>query len=69
MSKIKCYNCREFVHFARDCPKARNNANIAQESEQNRKSESMLDWTVLVYVRSVRWSVQNHSTKTRVKTK
>ena len=26
-------------------------------------------WTVLVYVRSVRWSVQNHSTKTRVKTK
>ena len=43
MSKIKCYNCREFGHFARDCPKARDNANIAQESEQNGKSESMLD--------------------------
>ena len=30
-------------HFARDCLKARDNANIAQESEQKGKSESMLD--------------------------
>ena len=43
MSKIKCFNCGEFGHFARDCPKARDNANIAQESEQKGKSESMLD--------------------------
>ena len=43
MSKIKCFNCGEYGHFACDCPKARNNANIAQESEQKGKSESMLD--------------------------
>ena len=29
MSKIKCFNCGEYGHFAHDCPKACNNANIA----------------------------------------
>ena len=43
MSKIKCFDCGEYGHFAHDCPKARDNANIAQESEQKGKSESMLD--------------------------
>ena len=43
MSKIKFYSCGEFGHFARDCPKARDSANIAQESEQKGKPESMLD--------------------------
>ena len=33
MSKIKCFNCGEYGHFARDCLKSRNNANIAQETE------------------------------------
>ena len=35
MSKIKCFNCGEYGHSARDCLKAHDNANIAQESEQN----------------------------------
>ena len=43
MSKMKCFNCGEYGHFACGCPKARNNANLAQESEQKGKSESMLD--------------------------
>ena len=29
MSKIKCFNCGEYGHFACDCPKARNYTNIA----------------------------------------
>ena len=43
MSKIKYFNCGEYVHFACDCPKARDNVNIAQVSEQKGKTESMLD--------------------------
>ena len=43
MSKIKCFNCGEIGYFAHDCLKARNNVNIAQESEHKGKSESMLD--------------------------
>ena len=43
MSKIKCFNCGEYGHFACDSLKARNNANIAQENEQNYKVENMLD--------------------------
>ena len=43
MSKIKCYNCGEMGHFARDNPKPRGNANIARENEQNRKLAKLMD--------------------------
>ena len=43
MSKIKCFNCGEYGQFACDCRKACSNANIAQESEQKGKLETMLD--------------------------
>ena len=43
MSKIKCYNCGEYGHFVRDCLKPNDNANIAQENEQNKGFQNMLD--------------------------
>ena len=29
MTKIKCYNCGEMGHFAQNCPKPHENANLA----------------------------------------
>ena len=43
MSKIKCYTCREYGHYACDCPNPCDNANIAQENEQNKGFKNMMD--------------------------
>ena len=45
MTKIKCYNCGEMGHFARNSPKPRENANIARESEQNRNFGELMDFS------------------------
>ena len=44
MTKMKCYNCREMGHSARNCPKPRENTNIARESEQNRNFGKLMDF-------------------------
>ena len=44
MTKIKCYNCGEMGRFAWNCPKPHENANIAQESEQNRRFGELMDF-------------------------
>ena len=44
MSIIKCYNFGEIGRFAWNCPKPRENANIARESEQNRNFGKLRDF-------------------------
>ena len=44
ITKIKCFNCGEMGHFAWNCPKPRENANLVQENEQNCKFAKLMDF-------------------------
>ena len=44
MTKIKCFNCGEMGHFAWNCLKPRENANLARENEQNCKFAKLRDF-------------------------
>ena len=44
MTKIKCFNCGEMGHFARNCLKPRENTNLARENEQNCKFAKLMDF-------------------------
>ena len=44
MTKNKFFNCGEMGHFARNCPKPRENANLARENEQSHKFAKMMDF-------------------------
>ena len=47
LSKIKCYNGGEYGHYACDCPKPHDNANIVKENEQNKEFANMMDNRIL----------------------
>ena len=44
MTKIKCYDCGEMGHFAGNCMKPRENANLVRENEQNNKFAKLMDF-------------------------
>ena len=44
MTKVRCFNCGEMGHFAQNCLKLRENANLGRENEQNCKFAKMMDF-------------------------